>query len=114
MKEASDVMMNGISKKLSMNWGDEIGGRIMMVATTDNDTSINYKLVKDKKDIIPAFCLTTVCNKTSIFPESRSFRNLTIPTPMPILEVIKEESWLENRWMVEVINLEQDNLNETT
>jgi len=68
VKGASDVMMNGISKKLSMNWGDEIGGRIMMVATTDNDTSINYKLVKDKKDIIPAFSLITTCNEILNFP----------------------------------------------
>ncbi len=90
MKEASDVMMNGISKKLSMNWGDENEGRIMMVAT-DNDISINYKLVKDKKDIIPAFSLITTCNEILNFPGLSSFQNLTIPTPMPILEVIKEE-----------------------
>ncbi len=77
MQGASDVMMNRISKKLSVNWGDEIGGRIVIVATTDNDTSINYKLVQDEKEIIPTFSLTTKCNTISDnnenFPGSSSF-----------------------------------------
>jgi len=92
MQNASDVMINGISKKLSVNWGDMVGGRIVMVGATDNDTNINYKLVQYEKGTIPAFCLTTVCNKTPIFPESKSFRNLTIlRRPTPILDAVKED-----------------------
>src|SRR6266542_4124493 len=111
VKEASDIMTNGISKKLSLNWGDISDGRIVMVATTDNHTSINYKLVQNEKGNIPVFCLTTKCD--TISNNNETFRNLTIQKQTPILEAIKEDPWLENRWMAEVINLQQDNLNET-
>src|SRR6266540_5685971 len=112
VKEASDIMTNGISKKLSLNWGDISDGRIVMVATTDNHTSINYKLVQNEKGNIPVFCLTTKCD--TISNNNETFRNLTIQKQTPILEAIKEDPWLENRWMAEVINLQPDNLNETT
>ena len=115
MKEASDVMMNGISKKLSAHWGDEVDGRIVMVATTDN-TSVHYKLVQDEREVIPAFILTTVCNDTKELQYSpgTSFRKLTIPKPTSISETIQNGLGLASQWMVEVINLEQDNFNETT
>jgi hypothetical protein len=93
-----------------------------MVGTTDNDTDVNYKLVQADDEIIPAFSLTTICYDSSStelpnFPGSTSFHNLTIPKPTPLSELIQSvqtDSGLEGRWMGEVINLEQDNVNETT
>jgi len=130
---ASNVLIHGISKKLSVNWGDiagdgiggedvseedvpeedVVGGRITMVATTDNDTNVNYQLVQNKKENIPAFCITTICNNIVNFPGSTSFRNLSINTTS-LLKVVQEDPGLEGRWMAEVIKLEQDNINETT
>src|SRR6266542_3708752 len=111
VKEASDVMINGISKKLSLNWGDVSDGRVVMVATTDNDTNINYRWVEDENKV-PVFCLITKCD--TINNNNEIFRNLTIQKPTPILEVIKDDLWLENRWLAEVINIQQDIRNETT
>ena len=91
--------------------GDVLDGRVVIVAATDNDTSINYRLVQDENKV-PVFCLTTKCN--TISNNNETFRNLTIQKPTPILEVIKEDSWLENRWLAEVINIQQDIRNETT
>src|SRR6266542_632115 len=111
VKEVSDVMINGISKKLSLNWGDVSDGRVVMVATTDNDTNINYRWVEDENKV-PVFCLITKCD--TINNNNEIFRNLTIQKPTPILEVIKDDLWLENRWLAEVINIQQDIRNETT
>ncbi|CAG8670589.1 8910_t:CDS:2, partial [Funneliformis mosseae] len=88
LQGAADVMVNGISKQLS--------------------------LVESKKEIIPAFSLTTLCNQNTQFPDSSSFHNISISTPTPLIQAIQADSGLEGRWMAEVINLEQDNLMETT
>ncbi|CAG8550939.1 5838_t:CDS:1 [Rhizophagus irregularis] len=121
LQGASDVMVNGISKQLSMHWGDSVDGeKIVMVATTDNNTNINYKLVQTEKEIIPAFSLSTVCyNTPETYPilGSNYFRDLNIPPPTPLFDLIQSiqaNSGLEDRWMGEIIKLEQDNLNETT
>ncbi|PKK74896.1 hypothetical protein RhiirC2_737796 [Rhizophagus irregularis] len=61
LQGASNVMVNGISKQLSMHWGDLVDGeRVMMVATADNNTNTNYKLVQTKLENIPAFSLSTI------------------------------------------------------
>ncbi|CAG8574019.1 13366_t:CDS:1 [Funneliformis caledonium] len=115
LQGAADVMVNGISKQLSVNWGDVVdGARVVMVATTDNDTGVNYKLVESKKESIPAFSVTTLCNQNTHFPDSSNFYNLSISTPTPLIQAIQADSGLEGRWMAEVINLEQDNILETT
>ncbi|PKC64017.1 hypothetical protein RhiirA1_463029 [Rhizophagus irregularis] len=121
IKSASDVMVNGISKQLSMHWGDLVDGeRIVMVATTDNNTNTNYKLVQTEDEIIPAFSLNTMWYYTpETYPilGSYSFHDLNIPPPTPLFDLIQSihaNSGLEDRWMGEIIKLEQDNLNETT
>ncbi|CAG8781688.1 21099_t:CDS:2 [Gigaspora margarita] len=53
LQSASDVLINGITKQLSVN--DPGGKRKVMVAVVDNDTSINYKFVKDNKKSVPVF-----------------------------------------------------------
>ncbi|GBB90029.1 hypothetical protein RclHR1_01690014 [Rhizophagus clarus] len=121
LQGASDVMVNGISKQLSMHWGDLVDGeRVVMVATTDNDTNINYRVVQTENQIIPAFSLSTMCYDTpETYPilGSEYYRNLNIPKPTPLFELIQTiqaGTGLEGRWMGEIIKLEQDNLNETT
>ncbi|PKK61253.1 hypothetical protein RhiirC2_792081 [Rhizophagus irregularis] len=121
LQGASDVMVNGISKQLSMHWGDLVDGeRIVMVATTDNNTNTNYKLVQTEDEIIPAFSLNTMWYYTpETYPilGSYSFHDLNIPPPTPLFDLIQSiqaNSGLEDRWMGEIIKLEQDNLNETT
>lgn len=115
-QRASDVLINGISKQLSANWGDVVDGRVIMVATTDNDTSKTYNLVQAENKSIPAFSLTTTYS-SSKYLDSLTFRNLNITATqplLPLLQAVQAESGLEGRWMAEVMNLEQDTLNETT
>src|SRR5436190_9270982 len=105
--------------ELSVNWGDVVDGeRIVMAAVSDGDTTITYKLVQAEKETIPAFSLTTVCNSLlnlPNFPGSVSFQKLNISsTQTPLVQAVQADSGLENRWMAEVIDLEQDNLLETT
>ncbi|CAB4381553.1 unnamed protein product [Rhizophagus irregularis] len=121
LQGASDLMVNGISKQLSMHWGDLVDDeRIVMVATTDNNSNINYKLVQAKNETIPAFSLSTMCyNTPETYPilGSNSFRDLNITQPTPLfdlIQTIQANSGLEGRWMGEIVKLEQDNLNETT
>ncbi|RGB39126.1 hypothetical protein C1646_754893, partial [Rhizophagus diaphanus] len=130
LQGASDVMVNGISKQLSMHWGDLVDGqRIVMVATTDNNTNTIYKLVQTvqtEDEIIPAFSVNAMCYD---YPETyppggsqssshsfHSFRNLNIPPPTPLFNLITQaNSELEGRWIGEIINLELDaNYSETT
>jgi hypothetical protein len=121
LQGASDVMVNGISQQLSMHWGDLVDDeKVVMVATTDNNTNINYKLVQAENEIIPAFSLSTMCYdypETYPIQGSVGFHDLNITKPTPLFELIKTiqvDSGLEGRWMGEIIKLEQDNLNETT
>ncbi|CAI2188170.1 18602_t:CDS:1 [Funneliformis geosporum] len=115
LQGAADVMVHGISKQLSVNWGDVVNdARIIMVATTDNNTNITYKLVQDNEERIPAFSITTICNKSAHFPGLINFHNLSRTTPTPLIQAIQADSGLNGRWIAEVINLEQDNLLETT
>ncbi|RGB43089.1 hypothetical protein C1646_783222 [Rhizophagus diaphanus] len=121
LQGASDVMVNGISQDLSIHWGDLVDRqRVMMVATTDNNTNTNYKTVETKDDIIPAFSLSTMCyNTPETYPilGSYSFHDLNISQPTPLFDLIQSinsNSGIENRWMGEIINVEHDNLNETT
>jgi hypothetical protein len=117
LQGASDVMVNGIPRQLSMHWGDVVDKqRVVMVATTDNNTNTNYKLVQTKEEIIPAFSLNTMCYNYPILG-SVSYHELDIPKPTPLFELIQTiqaNSGLEDRWMGEILKLEQDNLNETT
>ncbi|CAG8774931.1 7394_t:CDS:2, partial [Funneliformis caledonium] len=66
-----------------------------MVATTDNDTGVNYKLVESKKERIPAFSLTTLCNQNTHFPDSSSFHNISLSAPTPLIQAIQADSGLE-------------------
>ncbi|CAG8527006.1 6649_t:CDS:1, partial [Cetraspora pellucida] len=118
LQGASDVLLNGITKQLSVNWGDDPGGeRKVMVAVVDNDTSINYKFVKDNKKSVPVFSFSTICNISTPpnFPGFRTpYHNLTMTDRINLTLAVEMDSWLENRWIAEVINLQQDDLNETT
>ncbi|KAF0450890.1 hypothetical protein F8M41_002102 [Gigaspora margarita] len=118
LQGASDVLINGITKQLSVNWGDDPGGeRKVMVAVVDNDTSINYKFVKDNKKSVPVFSLSTICNNNTPpnFPGFRTpYHNLTMTDRINLSLAVEMDSLLENRWIAEVINLQQDDLNETT
>jgi len=61
-QKASNVMMSGITKELSTNWEDVSGDKIVIVATTDKDSTINYKLVQDKDQTIQVFVLIIKCD----------------------------------------------------
>ncbi|CAG8804295.1 2988_t:CDS:2, partial [Racocetra persica] len=89
-----------------------------------SDISKNYKLVEDNNFIIPVFGLSTICNPSSGPPNFPGFNyssrhsllntapiNLTI---INLTKTVEMDSWLENRWIAEVINLEQDSFNEMT
>ncbi|RGB30592.1 hypothetical protein C1646_671581 [Rhizophagus diaphanus] len=119
LQGASDVMVNGISKQLSMHWGTLVDDeRIVMVATTDNNTNTIYKLVQTENEIIPAFSVNTMCYDypaTYYIEGSYYFRNLAIPPPTPLFNLTTQaNSGLEGRWIGEIISLELDNLHETT
>ncbi|CAG8814366.1 18256_t:CDS:2, partial [Gigaspora margarita] len=115
---ASNVLINGIPEQLSVNWGDDPKGeRKVMVAVVDNDTAINYKFVKDNKYSIPVFSLSTICNTGDPpnFPGFKTpYNKLNITDQINLTLAVNMDSWLENRWIAEVIDLQQDNLNETT
>ncbi|CAG8488477.1 hypothetical protein C2G38_2152809 [Gigaspora rosea] len=115
---ASNVLINGITEQLSVNWGDDPKGeRKVMVAVVDNDTTINYKFVKNDKDSIPVFSLSIICNTGDPpnFPGFKTpYHKLNIRNPINLTLGVNMDSWLENRWIAEVINLQQDKLNETT
>ncbi|CAG8823239.1 40632_t:CDS:1, partial [Gigaspora margarita] len=118
LQGASDVLINGITNQLSVNWGDDPGGkRKIMVAVVDNNTSINYKFVKDNKQSVPVFSLSTIYN-ISTPPNVPSFRtpyhNLTMTDRINLTLAVEMDLLLENRWIAEVISLQQDDLNETT
>ncbi|CAB5189727.1 hypothetical protein RhiirA5_373011 [Rhizophagus irregularis] len=119
LQGASDVMVNGISKQLSMHWGDLVDGeRVMMVATTDNNANTIYELVQTKLENIPSFALSNTSKPEYKIQGYTGFRDLVnVSKPIPLFDLIdtkQANSGLEGRWIGEIIKLEQDNLGETT
>ncbi|CAB4402687.1 unnamed protein product [Rhizophagus irregularis] len=124
LQGASDVMVNGISKQLSMHWGDLVDGeRVMMVATTDNNPNTIYELVQTNLENIPSFALSTKCNTPNTSKPEYKIQGYTgfsdlvnVSKPIPLFDLIhtkQANSGLEGRWTGEIIKLEQDNLGET-
>jgi hypothetical protein len=123
LQGASDVMVNGIPRQLSMHWGDVVDKqRVVMVATTDNNTNTNYKLVQTEEESIPSFSLFTMCyNTPETYPilgsvSYHDLENIRKPTPLfKLIQTIQANTGsIEGRWMGEILRLEQDNLYETT
>ncbi|CAG8517542.1 9719_t:CDS:2 [Racocetra fulgida] len=92
---AANVLINGVTKQLASNWGDDLN----------------------------VFGLSIICNPKDPpnFPGFNNFtrRSLLNTGPMNVTimnlsKAVEKDSWLENRWIAEVISLEQDSLNETT
>ncbi|KAF0547876.1 hypothetical protein F8M41_000351 [Gigaspora margarita] len=115
VQEAADIMLNGISDRLSRNWGDENSGRlIIMVAAADNNADVVYKTVKATKgSTIPVFGITTQCGE-SVDSCSTNYRTINITGQKNLTDLLKTDPDLENRWIAEVTKLEQDDIDETT
>jgi len=121
---ALSVLSNGVQEDLSVNWGDIVEGRIVMVATANNDTNEVYNTVRSDSANVPAFIVTVNCITSGSdppkFPCQGDFRplkdaNNELRVPGTQLETyVTNGIELDGVWFAEVYDLQQDRLNETT